>query len=177
MKRFALFLLMAGAAISMPACSPSRPEIELTSNDFDLSPLVGKWSGDYSSKVTGRSGTISFTLEAGEAAAFGNVVFQPRPLAGAVAQPIGGSMTGGQQTVAVTPRQLLTIHFVRKEDKRVVGVLDPYTDPECACTLTTTFQGEFTDSRTIEGTYSSVAAGSTEPRATGTWKVTRVKRL
>lgn len=39
-------------------------------------------------------------------------------------------MVNGRQVVPA--RQLLTIHFVRKEGNAVVGLLDPYIDPDCA---------------------------------------------
>jgi hypothetical protein len=78
---------------------------------------------------------------------------------------------------AMASRQVLTIHFVRKEGKNVVGTLDPYRDPECACQVSTTFQGTFRDSGTIEGTYTTVPAQPGGGVSTGRWLVTRVKRL
>jgi len=74
-------------------------------------------------------------------------------------------------------REVLTIHFVRKEGSNVVGTLDPYRDPLCACQVITTFQDAFLDRSTIEGIYTTVPANSATKAATGTWKVTRVKKL
>jgi hypothetical protein len=74
-------------------------------------------------------------------------------------------------------REVLTIHFVRKEGSNVVGTLDPYRDPTCACQVITTFQGAFRDRGTIEGIYTTVPANSGGKATSGNWKVTRVKKL
>jgi len=171
MKRLTFVLAVAGATLSIAACASRQPEIELTSSDFDLNPLVGEWRGNYSSSETGRSGTIAFTLRAGEAAASGNVVLLPRADSSFAANhaPIDPSATGS--------RQVLTIHFVRKEGSNVVGTLDPYRDPECTCEVSTTFQGAFRDRSTIEGTYTTVPSAPGSKVTSGAWKVTRVKRL
>jgi hypothetical protein len=150
------------------ACATRQPQIELTSSDFDLNPLVGDWRGDYNSTETGRSGTIAFTLRAGESSASGNVVMIPR---GA-----DSSSTGGADT-ARAGRQVLTIHFVRKEGGSIVGTLDPYNDPECECQVATTFQGTFQDGRTIAGTYTTVPSRPGTGVTTGKWHVTRIRRL
>jgi hypothetical protein len=149
------------------ACASKPPGIAVTSSDFDLNPLLGEWHGQYKGSETGRSGTIAFTLRAGEANASGNVVMLPQ--------------SAGNEAAAVDPaqaaRQVLTIHFVRKEGGSVTGTLDPYSDPECGCQVNTTFQGTFTDARTIEGTYTTVPSKPGTGVTTGTWKVTRLRRL
>ncbi len=167
MKRLTTIVL-AGAAVaaSAVACAPSRPpEIELTSSDFDLNPLVGEWRGNYTNPQAGRSGTIAFTLHAGVSSASGNVVMIP--------QTADSSLS----SAAAVARSVLKINFIRKEGSKVSGTLDPFRDPSCGCQVTTTFEGAFRDAHTIEGTFSTapLVAG---PRVTnGTWKVTRVKRL
>jgi hypothetical protein len=143
-------------------CRLRQPPIELSANNFDLTPLVGQWSGFYSSPETGRSGTIAFTLRAGESNAFGRVQMVPR---------------GVDPNAANASSQTLQIHFVRKEGRSVVGTLDPYTDPDCGCRVSTTFVGAFTDSRTIEGTYATSADKNQRAPTGGNWKVTLVRRL
>jgi hypothetical protein len=158
-------LAVASVATSTVGCTSRPPEVELTSNDFDLNPLVGVWRGDYTNTVAGRSGTIAFTLRAGEAAAKGNVVMMPHDAHDSLSSP------------AAIERSVIKISFIRKEGRKVTGNLDPFRDPDCACRVVTTFEGTFTDSRTIEGTFTTVpiVAG---PRVTGgKWKVSRVKRL
>jgi hypothetical protein len=170
MKRLTFVLAVAAVTFAAPGCASRKPEIELTSSDFDLNPLVGEWQGTYSSIETRRNGTIAFTLRAGEAAASGNVVMLPH-IDGAVANQ------AAVEPSAIAGRQVLTIHFVRKEGNNVVGTLDPYRDPECACQVSTTFQGTFRDRGTIEGTYTTVPAQPGGGVSTGRWIVTRVKRL
>lgn len=50
--------------------------------------------------------------------------------------------------------ELLTIEFVRVEGDRVVGRLSAYTDPQCGCTLLTTFEGRIRGDA-IDGTFTS----------------------
>jgi hypothetical protein len=171
MKRLTFVVAVAGATLAIAGCASRQPEIELTSSDFDLNPLVGEWRGDYSSTETGRNGTIAFTLRAAELAASGNVVMLPRADSsfGANHAPVDPSIPN--------TREVLTIHFVRKEGSNVVGTLDPYRDPECACQVTTTFQGAFRDRSTIEGIYTTTPATSGGKVTSGKWKVTRVKKL
>ena len=161
---------LASAAFLALGCALREPTIELTASDFDLNPLVGKWSGQYSSEQTGRSGDISFTLKAGEADASGAVVMMPRPADVNVISPDRRMVRG---FLAATPKQLLTIHFVRKEGSAVAGLLDPYTDPDCGCRVTTAFKGGFVNGRTIEGTYSTFSSDLSFIPTHGTWKVTR----
>jgi hypothetical protein len=172
MKRLTFVVAVAGATLAIAGCaSRQQPEIELTSSDFDLNPLVGEWRGNYSSTETGRTGTIAFTLRAAESAASGSVVMLPRTDSSFAANhaPVDPSIPN--------TREVLTIHFVRKEGSNVVGTLDPYLDPECACQVITTFQGAFRDRGTIEGIYTTVPANSGRKATSGNWKVTRIKKL
>ncbi len=172
MKRLNLALSIAVLASFSVACTSRPPEIGVTSSDFDLNPLVGEWRGSYSSAETGRSGTIAFTLRAGEAAASGNVVMIPRPdslLTPAERELVSNVSTGGPT--------VLKIHFLRKEGGNLSGTLDPYRDPDCNCQVTTTFQGSFRDARTIEGTFTTVPSVAGSKVTGGKWMVTRVKRL
>jgi hypothetical protein len=166
MHRFSWIVTVIVVA-STSACASNPREIPISSNDFDLNPLLGEWHGEYKGGETGRSGTIAFTLRAGEANASGNVVMIP--------QSAGNEAAADPSQAA--RRQVLTIHFVRKEGGSVTGTLDPYADPECACQVNTTFQGTFSDARTIEGTYTTVPSKPGTGVTTGTWKVSRLRRL
>jgi len=165
--------LAAIAALTI-GCALREPTIELSAADFDLAPLVGKWSGNYSSQETGRSGDISFTLKAGEAEASGAVVMVPKSAVINVVPPdrqmVRGAVVGEQ-------KQLLTIHFVRKQGNAVIGSLDPYVDPDCACRVTTMFQGSLVNGRTIQGTYKTSSSDLVYTPTHGEWKVTLLKRL
>jgi len=166
MKRLtSIVLTVAGIAASAVGCASKPPEIELTSNDFDLNPLVGEWRGDYTNPAAGRSGTIAFTLRAGESSASGKVVMIPSSGHDSLSSP------------AAVARSVLKINFIRKEGRKVTGTLDPFLDPACGCRVVTTFEGAFTDARTIEGTFATVPTEAGHKATGGKWKVTRVKRL
>lgn len=163
---------VAIAALAL-GCALRESTIKLSASDLDLNPLVGEWVGEYSSEETGRNGEISFTLNAGEVEASGSVLMSPRANVPNVVTP-DRSMTIGIVTAA--PKQLLTIHFVRKEGSAVNGLLDPYTDPDCACRVSTSFQGNFVNSRTIEGTYTTLGSELSHTPSHGKWKVALLKR-
>jgi hypothetical protein len=171
MRRNAL-ILAAGLAVSSIACVSRSPSIEVTSNDFDVNPLVGEWRGNYSSAQTGRSGTIAFTLRAGEGSASGNVIMVPRP-----DSLLTETERDALSNVSAAGRSVLKIHFVRKEGGSLSGTLDTYNDPDCGCPVTTTFQGSFRDARTLEGTFTTVPSTPGRVVSGGTWRATRVKKL
>jgi hypothetical protein len=168
--RRAIALMLAVLVGNAIACHRSTPGIELRSSDFDLDPLVGQWRGDFISTQPGRTGTIAFTLRAGESAAAGNVVLFQKP--DSLLTPEEREMMAN-----VPERTVLRISFIRKEGGDVNGSLDPYQDPECACTVTTHFQGRFTNPTTIEGSYTTVRAKPGSDIIRGQWKVTRTKKL
>ena len=174
MKRSTVIFASLGAGALALGCALRGPKTEVSADDFDLAPLVGEWSGTYGSEETGRNGDISFVLRAGEVSASGRIEMVTREPQTVVVPPERPVVNG---RVAGTARQILTIHFVRKEGGRVVGVLDPYTDPACACRVTTSFEGVFLDSRTIAGTYNTLSAELAHHPTGGQWKVTRAKRL
>src|ERR1051325_1718557 len=165
----------AAMIVTTWSCATRRyTPVEVTAADFDVSALVGRWAGEYHSDETGRSGNITFSLQPGEASAFGDVMMIPKT-------PTRSTVPLQNQTVGYpalgTVRELLTIHFVRKEGNLVVGMLDPYQDPECYCRVITTFRGVLKDGRTIEGTVSTQGSDQIGMRSQGSWRVTRVKTL
>jgi hypothetical protein len=174
MKPTTLIIAAVAAIMLVPGCALRAPKTEVTADDFDLSPLVGQWSGEYNSESTGRAGDISFVLRAGEVSASGRIEMVAREPENIIVPP-DRPMENGRLTAPA--RRLLTIHFVRKEGRRVIGLLDPYTDPDCACRVTTAFEGAFTDGHTIEGTYSTISSELAHIPTGGHWKVTRAKRL
>ena len=166
----AIALTLTAFATTTIACSRGTPGIELASSDFDLNPLVGQWRGSFSSAQTGRTGTIAFNLNAGESAATGSVVMFAKP--DSLLDPEERELAAN-----VPDRTVLQIHFLRKEGGTVSGGLNPYRDPDCDCTVTTLFQGSFTNSTTIEGTYTTVRNKPGSDIVSGKWKVARVKKL
>ena len=162
-----------GAALLL-GCAARGPRTEVSAADADLTPLVGKWIGAYSSEETSRTGSIWFTLREEENCAMGLVEMVAPRLANAsqvVASPDRPIVSGPRNFQS---KEMLTIHFVRKESNRVLGLLDPYTDPDCACTVITSFQGVMSGDR-IEGTFSTRSEEVAHNPTVGNWKVVRVK--
>jgi hypothetical protein len=134
----------------------------------DATPLVGTWTGSYTSPSTGRSGSIVFTLGAAGQSARGDVVMTDATSGKAFerADRAGPNVQIGGQS------QVLTIQLVRVGDGTVAGTLDPYRDPACNCPVETTFTGRL-DGDTIAGTFTT--RGAEIPTQSGTWQVRQKK--
>ncbi len=156
------------AAVLLTGCAANRPPVAVAGTPQDIAQLAGEWTGDYSSAVTGRNGTISFTLSATGDSAVGAVVMIPagygRPLApwNDPARP---------NTATPLAAQVLSIRFVRVRGGRVSGSLDPYADPQTGARLFTTFVGAIV-ADTIAGTYTTRPSAAGD-EATGRWRVVR----
>jgi hypothetical protein len=156
------------AAVLLAGCAANRPPVAVAGAPQDVAQLDGEWTGDYSSAVTGRNGSISFNLSATSDSAIGAVVMVPagygRPL---------GPWNDPARLNAGTPltTQVLSIRFVRVRGGRVSGSLDAYADPQTGTRLITTFVGTIV-ADTIAGTFTTrpSAAGG---EATGRWRVVR----
>jgi hypothetical protein len=160
-----LSTLLPAVAFVLSACGTSRTPVPLVGAASDVSSLTGEWAGEYSSGESGRSGSISFTLRAAGDSAFGDVIMIPtglgRPVKPYSEQPVAGSN-------APSPTTVLAIRFVRVEQGKVSGTLDPYADPLTGERLFTTFTGDL-KGNTIEGTYTTrLQTGITQ---TGRWSV------
>ena len=155
--------------LSALGCEWKRTPVPIISDTGSTGLLVGSWSGEYSSKETGRRGSISFELASEKDTAYCDVFMIPAVQAHKIAvQPTNQTPVIQQPT----PAEPLKIRFVRLGDGRITGTLEPYTDPDCACSVSTTFAGRFTDANRIEGTY--VTTGRALSQSTGgRWKVTR----
>jgi hypothetical protein len=162
-------VLLALLSTIVSACSSRAASVPVLASTEDAGPLVGKWAGAYSSPVTGRSGSIVFTLASAGDSARGDVVMTPRGSnqpyrpADRAHGDVGGDATAGSQ--------VLTISFVRVAGPVVTGTLAPYRDPECSCVVVTTFSGTL-GQNVIEGTFTTRGLpGGSEP--TGRWRVKR----
>jgi hypothetical protein len=161
--------LVALACASL-ACASKPTPVTVTGDAGDRASLAGKWSGEYTSPATGRSGSIVFNLSPSGDAANGDVVMIPRGYGKALV-PYGSATTAAGGAVSTAPAsQVLTIKLVRVSGDTVSGVLDAYRDPECDCPVVTTFTGTLSGN-TIDGTFST--SGSSNTPQTGTWRVKR----
>lgn len=128
----------------------------------DVTPLVGRWEGEYASPQTGRVGSIVFTLRAGTDTAMGDILMVPSSAEPPPAMPPDADPNR-------RPPQVLHVSFVRCEGNAVTGWIEPYPDPDTGEKVLTTFEGVLGDDR-IEGTYTSYTELSGR-RTTGTWRV------
>jgi len=170
--RRATILIVTGIVSLTVGCAGKQPGIGVSASDFDLQPLVGVWRGSYSNPLTGRNGTIGFSLRAGESFASGSVVMIPKP---------DSLLTEEERELLSeeTPagRTVLSIKFIRKEGGSLNGTLNPYRSPDCDCTVNTTFEGTFKDAATLVGTFTTVPSKAGAAVTSGTWQATRVKKL
>jgi hypothetical protein len=158
-------LAVAGALL---ACASKPTPVTVAGDAGDLASLAGKWTGEYNSPVTGRSGSIVFNLSSSGTAATGDVVMVPKGYGKALLRYNPGTTTPIQ---SADNSQVLTIKLVRVSGDTVSGVLDAYRDPQCDCPVETTFVGRLHDN-TIDGTFTTRGSQSVAPQ-TGTWRVER----
>jgi hypothetical protein len=157
------FVVGAGAW----ACASTPAPVPVLGAPSDLRALAGEWEGEYSSAETGRGGSIVFTLTAGRDTAAGDVVMTP------AVPPASAGAAGVRTTPPGEARapQVLAITFVRAAGDSVSGALAPYTSPDCACSLTTTFVGRI-QGDVIEGTFTTRGEGASGLQS-GRWRVAR----
>ncbi len=158
-------LAVAGALL---ACASKPTPVTVAGDAGDLASLAGKWTGEYNSPVTGRSGSIVFNLSSSGTAATGDVVMVPKGYGKALLRYNPGTTTPIQ---SADNSQVLTIKLVRVSGDTVSGVLDAYRDPQCDCPVETTFVGRL-HGDTINGTFTTRGSQSVAPQ-TGTWRVKR----
>lgn len=167
-------LLLTSLATGMLACASKPTPVTVAGEASDRASLAGKWSGEYQSTSTGRSGSIVFNLSPSGDAASGDVVMIPRGYGKALEAYNQASNTGTPTTTTMqntNNSQVLTIKLVRVNGDTVSGSLDAYRDPECDCPVVTTFTGTL-HGDTLDGTYATRGTQSNAPQ-TGTWRVTR----
>jgi len=156
------------ALMALTACGWKRTPVPIISDNGSSALLVGTWSGEYSSRETGRSGSITFEMASEKDTAYCDVVMVPK---------LGTFQTGASEHPAartMKPESLaqpLKIRFIRLGEGRVSGTLDSYLDPECNCQVNTAFEGRIVSADTIEGTF--ITRGVGVQTSNGTWKVKR----
>ena len=160
-------LIVAGA---MLGCA-SRPQaVPVIAAPLDLSLLAGAWEGQYLSLEAGRSGSITFSLEAGTDTAFGQVLMVPRTMP-PLRNPSGVHYGDAYR---MPPMQPLTIGFVRAVGGAITGTIAPYYDAECGCTRSAVFRGRV-ENDLIKGEFIS-RPEETGDAFSGEWEVRRMKK-
>jgi hypothetical protein len=167
---FSSRVLAAAGALMAAACTPVVMKTPVSGTASATARLVGDWHGDYSSIESGRRGLIAFRLNAGADTADGDVIMQ----AGDEGEPSAPNASTSWDALRTT-HQPLSIRFVFVSNDEVSGALDPYRDPTCGCTLTTTFRGTLRGD-VIEGTFRSEGSGFHHLPQSGRWRVKRSAR-
>lgn len=162
-------LIAISGALTL-ACATKPAPVTVAGEVGDRASLAGKWTGEYSSPTTGRSGSIVFNLSPSGDAASGDVVMVPRGLDRPLTPYTPGNATAAS-VQAPNTSQVLTIKLVRVSGDTVSGVLDAYRDPECDCPVVTTFTGRLSGD-IIDGTFTT-RGNQSAAQQTGTWRVTR----
>ena len=163
-------ILVAASCALAWACATKPAPVTVAGEVGDRASLAGKWTGEYSSPTTGRSGSIVFNLSPSGDAASGDVVMVPRGLDHPLTPYTAGNATAASVQSPATS-QVLTIKLVRVSGDTVSGVLDAYRDPECDCPVVTTFTGKLSGD-VIDGTFTT-RGNQTAAQQTGSWRVTR----
>lgn len=159
-------MLIASACAAAGACA-SAPPVPLRGSPAAVAALAGEWSGRYSSRDTGRSGSIWFKLIGGEDHAHGDVLMTPVD----AVSPYGRYVPRTAGPVQQGPvSQFLTIRFAAVRHAEIRGELERYWDPACSCEAFTTFHGRLTGDR-LQGTFFTRFADG--GRASGQWDVSR----
>ena len=167
--RLSLYWIIICSIIVIWGCQSSQRPVNVYGQSVDLILLQGEWKGDYSSKDTGRSGTIEFILSADKDKAYGDVMMIPRG-SGEPYHPVGY-----RDKVKVDPQfpELQSIRFVEILNGKIRGELAPYWDPEMQRQMYTFFEGEL-EGDTIQGTFES-RIDQSPIYFYGQWKVYRKK--
>jgi len=154
----------------MASCSWKRTPVPVTSDSGSVAALVGQWEGEYSSAETGRSGSITFQLASQKDTAYGDVIMVPRKQDVQTGPEERAQVMAARAPAIAEP---LKIRFVRMEGGHVFGTLEPYREPDCGCEVTTTFEGRFSDTNTIRGTFITRGIRITHQPTQGRWTVAR----
>jgi hypothetical protein len=162
--------LIVSATALLAACTPAIMKTPVSGMPTATARLVGEWHGDYSGIESGRHGTIAFLLRAGADTAEGDVIME----AGGESDPSAPNAPASWDALRAT-HQPLSIRFVFVSNDEVSGALNPYRDPNCGCTLTTTFRGTLRGD-VIEGTFRSEGDGFHHLPQSGRWRVKRSAR-
>lgn len=149
-RRLLLRIMFGGICCAAVASCASAPPIPIRASPSSLQALVGEWDGSYTSRDTGRSGSLWFKLVAGEDHAHGDVLMTPRGRTEPYFRyPPSGWPSAGRP---IDLTEVLTIQFVHAADGRLDGRLEPYWDLDCQCEAVTTFRGRLLGDR-IEGRF------------------------
>jgi hypothetical protein len=163
-----LALIPLGTIASCRVTAPAAP-VPVQGTEQEVRALSGQWVGRYSSKATGRRGTIRFNLPERADTGFGEVEITFSPALHLLKDL---QETSAKDEPQRTPCTVVDIRVVRVEGGRVRGTMAPYWDPDCDCQARTVFEGKIAGRR-ITGTFSTERASTDRRILTGKWEATR----
>ena len=169
-RRRHLVIAIIAMTIGSAACAGNPPPVPVFASRADWELLAGRWRGSYSTSAAARRGLIDFTLSASGEQASGDVLM----IAEGTRIPYHRYPPGDphfKPLDAPPSTQMLTIKFVRAEERRISGTIDSYWDPDRQCQATATFLG-IAQSRVIEGTFTSTCEDGVR-QLRGKWRVMR----
>lgn len=165
--RYRRGFVLSAVVVLGTSCIYQPAPVPVQGQEAELSQLVGKWVGGYTSPEMGRVGSILFTLTANTDTAYGDVLMIPKR----TAVPIQSNPDSATPGAGQPGNTILTIRFVRTGESQVRGELEEYVDVERGCLLNTSFEG--TVSRfSIIGTFLTTEVESGRS-VRGSWWVER----
>jgi hypothetical protein len=174
MKHMALVVLLIFAG----ACrmSPSPPPVPVQGQHEEISAFSGEWTGRYSSKATGRHGTVRFNLSENADTGYGEVdiTFSPSLHLSREAAAADYPKANTSDALPPQPSTSIDITVVRIEYDLVRGTMAPYWDPDCGCRAHTIFEGKLNRNQ-IVGTFSTRRESNAQRLVEGEWRVERSK--
>jgi hypothetical protein len=158
------FLTTVALAL-LVGCSYRSTPVVLQGDPVSIAWLGGAWDGEYWAVTSGRRGNLTFHLPSGTDSLAGDVMMLDA--AGMQLQPVDAMEV---HRLHVRSPQLLRVDVVIAYRDSVRGVLEPYTAPDCRCTVSTTFLGRVAGDE-ISGTFET--RSSSALLGVGHWRVTR----
>jgi len=170
MKQMALLVPL----IFVGAChmSPSPPPVPVQGQHEEISAFSGEWIGRYSSKATGRHGTIRFNLPEQADTGYGEVEITFSPLLHLSRETQSADLKTDPEELSPRPCTTIGITVIRIENDAVRGTMVPYWDPDCECRAHTVFEGKLNRNQ-IVGTFGTRRESNAQQFVEGEWRVER----
>jgi hypothetical protein len=151
------------ATVLLAGCSPRLPSVPVTPS-LEIQRLQGAWIGEYQNGLTGRIGTIEFTLHPGNGVVHGNMVLRGSATPQLCRKPVQASVKEQASNSLV-----ITVKDSRLADSSSDNHAEQSSSPKQRCLVDTWFEGVFRED-TLGGTYFSRLSGAIHwPWANGGW--------
>jgi hypothetical protein len=170
LTRLELFtgIILAGAC----RMTPAAPPVPVQGGDEEISAFSGEWVGRYSSKATGRHGTIRFNLPEHADTGYGEVEITFSPSLHLSRETQSADLRAHPEELPPQPCTVVDITVVRIEGDSVRGTMVPYWDPDCECRAHTVFEGKLKRNQII-GTFSTRRESNDRSIIAGEWRAER----